>query len=154
MAAAEEKESKQATDFSGTWSLVTNENLDAFLQSQGVAYLQRTVAAKASITVQIVHKGDALNITTTISMKVVTKEQKVQLTLDGTVVDTTAPSGDAAKVSAVWSDDKTKIILDTENLTKKTTATIERTMPDQNQMKDVVTNKHGVSCTRIFKRIK
>jgi hypothetical protein len=43
-----------AVDFSGKWTLETTDNLDAFLESQGVGFMMRKAATLATITQEIV----------------------------------------------------------------------------------------------------
>ena len=156
---ADQKEEKQQdasaetswTDFSGSWKLETNNNLDAFLKSQGVGFAKRKIAAVASVTLKLDHKGDSLKIETQTPIKNMNQELK----LDGKDTEMENPmTGDKVKFNLTWKDDtKTVIVIKSNNLTTKRIVTTERSIPSQNQMIDEMVNDKGAKMSRVFKRI-
>eukprot|EP01084_Bolivina_argentea_P166664 289313_1 len=149
---AKEKEIEiERPNFSGIWVLKTNENLDNFMKSQGIGYLKRKLLAMASITLTLEHKGNILHA----KVKLPIGEVDEKIPLDGTDKETTNPMGDKIKMSANWSEDKNKpgtLVIKTYNYNKKNATTLTRVMPDENTLKDTMSNQSGVSMTRTFKR--
>ena len=148
----ENKEEVQPADFTGAWVLKTNENLDAFLKSQGVGWAVRKVAAAASMTINIEQSETSLKIKAKLPIGSPIDQD---IPLDGTKITNKTPTGDDGTIIIQWKDDKKQVlVMKTENLTKKTSATIERYMPDKDTMKDDIVNAKGVKMTRIFNRKK
>ena len=51
-----------AVDFSGKWALQKSDNLDDFLEAQGVGWMQRKAAAMANVTHDITQDGNKFTI--------------------------------------------------------------------------------------------
>ena len=155
MAQQEKKEEKndecEAADFSGVWELTTNENLDNFMKSQGIGWAKRKLMSVASVTLTI-DQDNNKNI-----MKVKAKlpigEVDEELVLDGSTKETKNPMGDTIKMCAAWKDDKKQIlVIKTDNQKTKKKVTMERSMPNINELKDQMTNEDNISMVRTFKR--
>jgi hypothetical protein len=72
--------------FAGHWTVIENKNLDPFLESLGMSWLQRKAAAAANVTQEIKVEGNVFTVITTNP-----KGPKTNvMTLDGSVqvVDT------------------------------------------------------------------
>jgi len=51
-----------AADFSGKWTLQKTDNLDDFLEAQGVGWMQRKAAAMANVTHEITQDGNKFTL--------------------------------------------------------------------------------------------
>merc|ERR1719410_741156 len=135
-------------NFSGSWTLRTSENLDAFLKAEGWGYIMRKAAAAVGAT-QVIEQSDK-------SIKITVKNKKgeytYEATFDGAEIEYTDNDKDVCKSKTVLSGDKKKII---ETIIKGKDAKemkTERYM-ENNEMRMKITNvKGGHYCIRIFKR--
>eukprot|EP01084_Bolivina_argentea_P166663 289311_1 len=84
-------------DFSGIWILKTNQNLDAFMKSQGIGYLKRKLMSMASITLTLKH-NDKDNILQA-KAKLPIGEINEEIPLNGTDKETTTQMGDKINMS-------------------------------------------------------
>eukprot|EP00486_Rosalina_sp_Unknown_P004939 CAMPEP_0201567562 /NCGR_PEP_ID=MMETSP0190_2-20130828/8107_1 /ASSEMBLY_ACC=CAM_ASM_000263 /TAXON_ID=37353 /ORGANISM="Rosalina sp." /LENGTH=173 /DNA_ID=CAMNT_0047987695 /DNA_START=27 /DNA_END=548 /DNA_ORIENTATION=+ len=148
-AKGDDKNENEPQNFTGIWELKTNDNLDAFMKSQGIGYMKRKLMSMASVTLTIDHQGDTMKV----KAKLPIGEINEELPLDGTTKQTTNPMGDEIKMTASWKDDtKQVLIIKTDNLKTKKKVTMTRSMPDKDTLKDEMTNDQGISMTRNFKR--
>lgn len=60
-AAAEEKSDDKIVDYSGTWILKTNDNMDSYLKSIGIGMIKRKVMGALNITITIKQDGMKLD---------------------------------------------------------------------------------------------
>ncbi len=151
-AAPEEKkeDASKAANFTGTWKLVTTDNLDGFLKAQGIGLVKRKLAAAGNMKLTIDHKDATLNV----KAEVTTGSCDQVITLDEKEFDMDTPMGHKCKVIAKWKDDtKQCIVMTVNNLTTKKQTTMERTMPTADTMHDTVTNDANVKMVRKLKRI-
>ena len=138
-------------DFTGNWQLVSNHNLDAFLTSQGLGWAKRKLAAMAWLTVELKHSGNTLHVNSKTPIKNIVQI----LTIDGRETEMEHPlSGAKMRFNIKWKDDSKKVlIIKSHDLDTNRKATVERWMPNENEMIDKMVNDKGATMSRNFKRV-
>ena len=137
-------------DFGGKWERIKAEGLDDFLKSEGVGMLLRKAASKLSVTHEIDQQGDIIKISVT-NPKGTTIEE---LKLDGTEILSKNDNGDDVKTIAKWEDDnKTTILIDTQNITQNRKSNGKRYINKNNEMVFEMTNDKGKTVKNIFKKV-
>ncbi|XP_038068195.1 fatty acid-binding protein, heart-like [Patiria miniata] len=92
-------------DLDGTWKLVKNENLDAFLKAMGLNFAVRKMAAAATPVLEITQKGDVFKV---ISKGVKTHESNYTVGQEFTDKNPLNEK-ETSTYSPVWDGDKLRI---------------------------------------------
>ena len=149
-------ETTEGTDFSGIWELVSSENLDSFMKSEGFGYILRKLIAAAPMTVTNTHDldGNKMEIQTQLP---VGKPIHDKLILNGkTVFKTVSPFGDNMEMISYWKDNdkQERVITEITNLKTKSIVTVERYLLNQNELFESMTNLNKIQMKRKYKRKK
>ena len=129
-------------DFSGTWKLEKDENLDEFLKAMGVGMIKRTAAAKMSPTLEITQNGDDFQVI----MKTPLRNQEVKFKVGEEFTAQDPLQGKEMKMLATWEGDKQII----KNVTDPDGVVVTRELEDGKLVQ--MQSKGGVTCKRIFKK--
>ena len=153
---AQAPEDSQSVDFSGSWVLLSAENFEEFLESNGVGYIKRKMASSmvsmstaTGIVVQDIKQTNEM-LETKESNPMAVKEQIIRF--DGTSFEWVNHNGETMKGSMKWNDNKTQIIGDFENTVKKTKGTMKRYINDDGNMVIELTNDKGITMKRIYQK--
>ena len=140
----------ESVNFSGTWQLESNHNLDTFLKSQGVGFAKRKISSIASVTLKIEHNGDSLRVETQTSFK----NWSLDMNIDGNDQETDDPvTGEKIRFNLSWKSEAKRImVIRIYNLSTKRTITNERSMPTMNELRENMVNDKGATMLRVFKR--
>ena len=146
----------RGTDLSGVWELLSNDNLDSFMKSEGFGYIMRKLIGAASMTVTITHdlNENKMEIQTKLP---VGKPVHDKLILDGkSIFKTVSPFGDNMEMITYWKDINEKEIVITEvtNLKTKSVVRVERYLLNENELIESMTNLNKIKMIRKFKRKK
>ena len=144
-------EAGPSSDFSGVWELVSLENFDEFMKSQGMddEKIKEISSEFKSVTLIIEQSGNESK------ESIIEAKGKFdyKYTINGDDIDIKSPEGHSMKINGKWKDNTKQVVIITRNnLFKKKIVTIERLMTSKNELVENEVNNHNVSMIRKFKR--
>eukprot|EP01084_Bolivina_argentea_P303370 523747_1 len=142
----------KAANFSGIWELISIDNAENYMKSEGMGYMRRKLLQKLSLTYSLEHHENEMKL----HAKFLFGSFDIEYSLDGKVKETLSPmEKHKTRLNAIWFDDrKQKIIIKTHDLITNKKTILERWMPNKNELYDTITNEKKISMTRRFKRKK